>query len=64
MELLTIEEVAAILKVKPKTVGDWLRAGKLPGVKLGDGRAAEWRVNKADLEDYVRERTTQVRNPK
>ena len=62
MELLTIEEVAAMLKIQPKTVGNWLRAGKLPGVKLGDGRAAEWRVNKEDLENYVKSRTTQVRN--
>ncbi len=53
MELLTIEEVAAILKVKPKTVGNWLRDGKLPGIKLGGGRAAEWRVEREDLEKHL-----------
>jgi len=58
MDLLTIDEVAAMLKMKPKTVGNWLRAGKLPGVKLGDGPAAEWRVKKEDLETYINSRTT------
>jgi len=58
MELLTINEVADMLKLKPKTVGNWLRAGKLPGVKLGDGPAAEWRVKKEDLESYINSRTT------
>jgi excisionase family DNA binding protein len=45
-EVLTIEEAAARLKLKPQTVRDWLNAGKLKGVKLG----RVWRVDAAALD--------------
>jgi excisionase family DNA binding protein len=44
-ELLTVDEVAEILRTTPNTVYRWLRAGKLPGVKLGK----EWRIRKETL---------------
>jgi excisionase family DNA binding protein len=50
-ELLTIDEVAAVLRLSPFTVRDLLRAKKLPGLKVGGGR--QWRVRKADLEAYL-----------
>lgn len=37
-ELLDAEQVAAILKVRPCTVGDWARRGILPSFKLGKFR--------------------------
>jgi excisionase family DNA binding protein len=43
------EQVAAILQVSPKTIKDWLRAGKLPGCKIG----RLWRVKAADLEGFI-----------
>lgn len=49
-EMLSPEEVAELLKVNPQTVYRALRAGKLPGAKVG----RQWRVNKADLEKYLR----------
>ncbi len=45
-QLLTVEEAAAYLRVTPPTVYRLLRAGKLPGVKVG----RQWRVRLADLE--------------
>ncbi|MDZ4042536.1 MAG: helix-turn-helix domain-containing protein [Eubacteriales bacterium] len=51
-ELLTPEEVAERLKVKPRTVGEWLRSGMLTGVKIG----GIWRVKEEDLEAFIEER--------
>jgi excisionase family DNA binding protein len=45
-EVLTIQEACARLKLKPETVRDWLKAGKLKGVKLG----RVWRVDAEALE--------------
>jgi excisionase family DNA binding protein len=45
-EVLTVKEVAVRLKIQPKTVREWLRLGKLPGVKVGK----DWRVRVEDLE--------------
>jgi excisionase family DNA binding protein len=47
--LLTPEEVASILAVSPKSVREWLRRGKLKGVKAG----RLWRVRKRDLDTYL-----------
>jgi excisionase family DNA binding protein len=48
-EYLTIEEVAAKVKVKPKTVREWLRTKRLKGVKAGHF----WRVRPEDLEVFL-----------
>jgi len=34
-EMLTVEQAAAILKVKPATVREWVRQGRVPCYKLG-----------------------------
>ena len=44
-EFLTVEEAAAKLKIAPKTLRDWLRPGKLLGVKLGK----RWLIREQDL---------------
>jgi excisionase family DNA binding protein len=33
--LLTVEQAAATLQIRPKTVLGWLREGKLTGCKIG-----------------------------
>jgi excisionase family DNA binding protein len=44
-EVLTVEDVAARLKVHPETVRRWLRAGTLRGFRLGSGTGASaWRI--------------------
>ncbi|MDR3739312.1 MAG: helix-turn-helix domain-containing protein [Terracidiphilus sp.] len=49
-ELLTVEEAAARLKMHPVTVRRMLRAGQLPGRKVG---ARQWRVSAAALRAYI-----------
>lgn len=56
-ELLTCAEVAAKLKVKPKTVGNWLRSGKMRGVRLG---AKAWRIPASALDDFVRQQSLEL----
>lgn len=34
-ELMTINEVAAVLKVRPTTVWKWVRSGRLQAYRLG-----------------------------
>ena len=55
-ELLSVEEAAAKLKLARKTLRDWLRTGKLPGVKLGK----RWLIRERDLEAAIE---AHVRHP-
>lgn len=38
-EIMTVEEVAAYLKLKPQTIYLWAQKGKIPAAKIGK----EWR---------------------
>lgn len=51
--LLTVGEVAAILRVKPSWVYRAVREGTLPAVKLGGGRYV--RIDSDDLRRWVAE---------
>ena len=55
--LLRPEDVAGIFQVSTKVVKDWLRAGKLQGIKVG----SLWRVERSALEDYVNSQRTHGR---
>ncbi len=46
---LTPDEAARHLAVRPKTVRNWLRKGRLQGVKVG----RLWRLRKQDLDDLL-----------
>ncbi len=46
---MTPEQVAIHLHLSPRTVKNWLRSGRLPGVKVGKW----WRVRAGDLAEYV-----------
>jgi excisionase family DNA binding protein len=48
-ELLGAEEVARYLGVKPTTVYQWCREGRLPALKLGKS----WRIRRAALEAFL-----------
>ena len=47
---LTVEQVAAKLQVSERTVLQWLRAGELPGRKLG----RLWRIHPGVLDGFMR----------
>jgi len=49
--LLTPVEAAERLSVSRKSILDWLRSGKLKGVKVGK----LWRIREADLEAFLKE---------
>ena len=49
-KLLSPEQVGEILGVSQKMVRDWLRAGRIKGVKLG----RIWRVRESDLEAFIK----------
>jgi len=50
-ELLTVEEVARIVKASVSTVRKWIRTGELRSVKVGRLR----RVRRADLQSFQEE---------
>jgi len=50
-EILTIEEVAKYLKLKPQTIYTWAQTGKIPAAKLGK----EWRFSKKILDRWFLE---------
>lgn len=51
-EIMTIEEVAAYLRVSERTVYDWAQKGELPGGKLG----TTWRFKRQEVENWVNSR--------
>ena len=51
-KILTIEEVAAYLRVSERTVYDWASKGELPGGKIG----TSWRFRREDIEKWVNDR--------
>ena len=56
-KLLTPEEVAERFAVSPKTLRDWLRTGKMKGIKVG-GKL--WRVSESDLDQFIESSKIQV----
>ncbi len=55
-KLHTVQEAAELLSIAPKTLLDWLRAGKVRGVKLG----RSWRVPESAIEELAQKGTRQV----
>lgn len=49
-KLLTVKEVAEILRIAEKTVRELLKEGSLPGIKVGK----TWRIPEDDLKKYIR----------
>ncbi len=49
IEVLTVEEVANLLKLSKITIYRLIKTGEIPAYKIG----ASWRINKKDLELYI-----------
>lgn len=47
-EIMTLEEVAKYLKLKPQTIYTWAQNGKIPAAKLGK----EWRFKKLVIDRW------------
>ena len=50
-EILTLEEVAHYLRLKPQTLYKWAQEQRIPAVKLGK----EWRFRKSILDRWLDE---------
>jgi len=53
IKLYTVDEVAKICRVRPRTIYNDLINGKLPGVKIGKA----WRITRESLAAYVGQTT-------
>jgi excisionase family DNA binding protein len=51
---LTTDEVAKELKVNVKTVRNWIASGELEAMDVG----GEYRISRADLNDFIQRRKT------
>jgi excisionase family DNA binding protein len=54
-KVYTPEGAAEALMVSPKTIREWLRIGKLKGVKIG----RLWRVRESDLQEILQATSSQ-----
>lgn len=48
-EIMTLEEVAGYLKLKPQTLYKWAQEGNIPGTKIGK----EWRFRKSIVDEWI-----------
>jgi excisionase family DNA binding protein len=50
-EFYTLKEVQSILKMSRSGIISWIKSGKLPAVKINNGR--KWYVKKSELEKVL-----------
>lgn len=55
-DLFTAAEVAEVLDIHPRTVGEYIRDGKLKAFQFGGG----WKISEGALRQFVREQTLGV----
>ncbi len=56
IDVLTVDEVANLLKLSKITIYRLIKTGEIPAYKVG----ASWRVNREDLEAYIESRKRMV----
>ncbi len=47
-EIMTLEEVADYLRLRPQTIYSWAQEGKIPAAKLGN----QWRFKKSVIDRW------------
>ena len=52
-KLLTAEEVAEFLTLKPSTIFSWVNQRKIPFIKFGNGKSARVRFNPSILNTWI-----------
>jgi len=55
-DLFTIRQVARKLRVGEKQVRQWIRAGELAVIDLGDVQRPKQRISEADLQKFLESR--------
>jgi excisionase family DNA binding protein len=56
-EVLTVREVATLLKINEKTAYKLAARGEIPGFKVG----GSWRFEKAQLEEWMKSKTSKTK---
>lgn len=51
--MLTVPEVVELLRVHPQTIREWLRVGKIKGVRLG-GTKVGWRIPESEIQRLLK----------
>ena len=51
-ELLTVDEIAEYLRVKKRTIYDWVKKGKIPAIKT----VGQWRFKKDRIDSWLESR--------
>jgi excisionase family DNA binding protein len=54
---ITLREAAQIMGIHIETMREFARRGKIKGFKLGE--ASHWRISRADVYRFMRERSNQ-----
>ena len=49
VDIMTLEQVATYLKLKPQTIYKWAQEGAIPAAKIGK----EWRFRKSIIDEWV-----------
>jgi len=61
-KLLSAEEVASILNVKPSTILEWALKGKIPSLKLSAGKKGIVRFNGDKLNQWLEKKEREPEN--
>lgn len=53
--MLTVDQVSAILRLRPQTIREQLKSGQIPGVRVGGGkeRGGRWRIPRTVIEKML-----------
>jgi excisionase family DNA binding protein len=57
--IMTLEEAAKYLKMKPQTIWLWAQKGNIPAIKLGK----EWRFLRGVIDEWLNQRFDKKFNP-
>jgi excisionase family DNA binding protein len=60
-KVLTVGQAAKILGVGPKTLSAMVRAGKVPGFRIGD--RGYWRIRQRDIDELMESRNSPPPSP-
>lgn len=53
LETLTAADVALLLKIEERTARRWMRDGKIPSFRIGEGKGGEVRTRRAEFEVWL-----------
>ncbi len=61
-KFMTVEEIATLLRVKERTILEYLRNGKMQGVNIGsNGSGTRWRIPEESVEQFIADRMNSAR---